>query len=365
MSFLSKIGDCFSFLIMLKTLFLYNFRNQKKTTFKFSDGANLILGPNTSGKTNVLEAVYLLSSGKSFRAEKNLQMISWGEGSCRVEGEIGGKENHQLGIKLIKEGEKIKKIFLIDGVVKTRREFLSVFSAVLFLPDDTRIITGSPRRRRDFLDGILSLVDWRYFRSLSLYKRALRQRNRLLDKIREKKASLSELFYWDQALAKNGEYILEKRRDFCFFVNQFFQNQKNKFLRSLRVSYLPNPITLQRLSSRLNQDLHLGWTSIGPHKDEFRIESREFEASDQDLSFWGSRAQHRLAILGLKLAELIFLEGNLNEPPTVLLDDIFSELDTQNRQLILPLLRQYQTIVTAAELPQKLIGLFEHVLSLK
>jgi DNA replication and repair protein RecF len=349
----------------LKELSLDNFRNQDRATFAFSPRSNLILGVNTVGKTNILEAVYLLSSGKSFRAEASRQMISWGKSFSLVEGEVvNDKSASRLSLRLIREGKLTKKVFLIDQAVKKRREFISILGAVLFLPDDTRIITGSPQRRRNFFDEVLGRIDWRYWRSLSLYRKALRQRNRLLDKIRQGQATASELFYWDQALAKNGEYLLEKRREFALFVERFFRQQKHQLLSTLSLSYLPSPVTVNLLASCLSKDLQFGWTSIGPHKDDFCLQSQQFRTPDKNLAFWGSRAQHRLGVLGLRLAEISFLEKKDQKKPVLLLDDIFSELDDENRELIVPLLKRYQVIVTAAQLEEKLALLFEKILKL-
>jgi len=326
--------------VLLKSLSLVNFRNHLRAKFDFSSGPNLIIGPNAAGKTNLLEAVYLLATGESFRASRNRQMINWGKDLAFVEANVG---QNQLKLTLEEKDGRTKKEFWVDKVKKSRRDFLEYFLAVIFRAEEIRVISGSPSRRRAFVNQIISPLDWEYRRAVLIYEKALASRNRVLAKIAEGKAAKQELYFWNQALAKNGEIIRQKRAEFFDFVNHFLVNSP------FSCFYQPNLVSLARLEEELTRDLQFGSTGCGPHRDDFSILSSEFEAKDKNLAFWGSRGQHRLAILTLKLAQLSFAENKKGRKPVLLLDDIFSELDEKNRALIGSIWDGYQTIITSTE----------------
>lgn len=332
----------------LKKLNLVDFRNYSQAEFKFSPELNLIIGPNASGKTNLLEAIYLLASGESFRALRNDQMISWEKKLALIEAEI---DQEKLKISLTKEDGRAKKQFWLNGLKKTRRQFLKCFLAVIFRPEEIKIITGSPKGRREFLDQAITLLDWEYQRAISAYEKAIKTRNRVLFEIRENRAKEQELYFWDQTLAKNGEIIRQKREEFFNFLNQFFQEFKKGRFDHLSCHYQASPATLSLLKKNLKQDLKKGLTGIGPHRDDFIVLSGKFETQDQNLAFWGSRGQRRLAVLLLKLGQLSFLEEKTGQKPVLLLDDIFSELDQQGEKLVFSLLEKHQTILTSTEKP--------------
>lgn len=340
--------------MILTTLKLKNFRNYLEGEFSFSPSTNLVLGANASGKTNLLEAIFLLAQGKSFKAETNYQLISWGKLASLIEGEL--KEKNQsltLTVRLVTQpGEKkVKKLFLVNGVNKTRTQFLSFFHLVLFRPEDIRIVTGSPTRRREFLDLSLTSFDWRYSKTLSLYRRALKQRNQLLDKIRQGKANKKELFFWDQTLIKNGQLIFNARQELIEKFNQFLKTNPEKEIRRLSLRYQPNFLSEKKLIANFSRDLQQGFTSCGPHKDDFIIEDQQFASSEKNIAFWGSRAQQRLAILALRLAQINLIREKTGQQPLLLLDDIFSELDQNHQQLLTRIINRGQVIVTATSLP--------------
>jgi len=332
--------------MVLKNLSLFNFRNYSRNRFRFSPQLNLIIGPNAVGKTNLLEAVYLLADGDSFRALRNEEMIHWEKELALIEAETNGR---RLKLALTKEDRKTKKQFWVDGLKKMRREFLNQFWAVIFRPEEIRIINGSPSRRRQFLDSILAPLDWQYRQAVSAYERALRRRNRLLLEISEAKAQEEELFFWNRALIKNGEIIRRAREEFLDFANQFLARSWQGRFGHLSCRYQSSPVTEERLRKRFGRDLERRTTSIGPHRDDFSILSARFGAKEKDLALWGSRGQQRLAILALKLAQLAFVEERKGEKPVLLLDDILSELDQEGQQLVGSLLNNYQTLLTSLE----------------
>ncbi|MBU2592201.1 DNA replication and repair protein RecF [Patescibacteria group bacterium] len=337
--------------MVLNQLHLVNFRNCSDLVLDFSSKVNLIVGPNAIGKTNILESIYLLATGNSFKAVKNEEMISWSSDLSLVEGKVNGDS---LKISLSKENSRIAKNFWINKVKKTRRLFLESFLAVVFRPEEIRVVTGSPSRRREFLDQILSPLDWRYYQALLIYEKALRRRNLLLLKIAEREANVQELFYWDQTLVKNGELIRQKREEFFNFANLFFKDFQKGRLKHLFCRYWPSPITAELLNKKRQEELIKRTTIIGPHRDDFSIISSEFKVENANLGLWGSRGQQRLAVFALKLAQLNYIEEQKKEKPVLLLDDIFSELDRHSRELAVSLLGDYQSLVTALEEPKSL-----------
>ncbi|MBP7119135.1 AAA family ATPase, partial [Candidatus Woesebacteria bacterium] len=218
---------------MISKILLSHFRNFDEKVIELSPNLTTIVGPNAIGKTNILEALHLLSTGKSFKASKDEEMINYLEDIGRVKGrllDIGfdeGEVHTDLEVLLTRglvlRGEVTektpKKRLLVDGTPKRRMDFLGRFPTVLFRPQDLDIVMLSPSIRRNFLDTLLSQVDREYVRSLSSYEKGLRRRNKVLQLIREGLANRSMLFFWDNLLIKNGEYITDKRSEFLQFVN--------------------------------------------------------------------------------------------------------------------------------------------------
>jgi DNA replication and repair protein RecF len=338
----------------LKTITLKNFRNYDQKTFSFSSKTNLVFGPNGAGKSNLLEAIHLLSYGQSFRAQRITQLIRWGQPLASVQALLQ-KEDQAFNLEIqLSYGQILgktipKRRLLLNEVLKTRKDYLGVLKSVVFQPEDIRLITGSPSRRRDFLDQVLSQLNWEYARASSQYRRALAHRNKLLDLVRDRQARPEELLFWDQSLLKNADIILRFRHQFVDFANHFFQNQNFKELSYLNLCYLPKPISAKLLKESLPKDLHFGSTSLGPHRDDFYIEDSRIPQDLKDLSAWGSRGQQRLGVLGLRLAQIHFLKEETDQKPLLLLDDIFSELDPNHQKIVISLINSHQTIITSAD----------------
>lgn len=332
----------------LSNLILENFRSYGHQDLTFGPKINLILGANGAGKTNILESIYFLSCGKSFRSSSLSQLINWQSSFTSVRGVL---DDTKLEAQLIKDPTKISlsRKFLIDQVVKTRPKYLGVLKTVVFEPEDIRLVTGSPGRRRDYLDSVFSSTEWRYAQSLSQYHRALKHRNELLDQIREGKSQRSELFYWDQSLIKNANIVHTFRQNFVKSVNLFFKNHPFSEIQTLSLNYHPSILTEEKLAHNYALDLNFGYTQVGIHRDDFSFDNSIFSAPDKNLAFWGSRGQQRLAVLALRLGQINYLEEVYSQKPVLLLDDIFSELDPEHRQLVVDICRKYQTIFTSAE----------------
>lgn len=386
--------------MILAKLVLQNFRSYGKKTFEFSPDVTLITGPNTSGKTNLLEAVYLLATGKSFRADRENEMISWRENVGRVIAEVGqpsarvssrsladsgpfgaGLAGRLLSPQSRPEETKLEAVlttgevigqkaplkkYLVNGVPRRQIDFVGNLRVVLFWPEDLELVTDSPSLRRRYLDSVLVQVDREYRRNIYSYERGLRQRNRLLDLIGEGKAHRHQLTFWDQLLIKAGAYITDKRQEYIDYVN------KRSFLlgaSQFALTYDRSVISEARLLQYKDEEVAVGATLVGPHRDDFILEkSVKRKASGKtedkpladcggrgeprkslDLSIYGSRGEQRLAVLWLKLAELDFIESKTEERPVLLLDDIFSELDEEHRELVTEVVDKQQTIMTATD----------------
>lgn len=332
--------------MLIKTLILQNFRSFSKEALSFDEKTTIIVGPNASGKTNILEAINLLATGKSFRAEREEEMIRNGEELARVVGKIGGLEGDE-GTELeavltrgtFNRAPVARKKLSVNGVSRRMYNFVGALKVVLFGPWDLELVTESPSRRRRFLDNVLSQVDREYYRSLLSYEKAVRQRNKLLERIREGEAQRSQLLFWNQLLIKNGNYLTEEREKFIDFVNSTQQLGDENF----GLEYDRSPISESRLEQYANEEIAAATTLVGPHRDDFKFEK------ERNLATYGSRGEQRMGVLWLKLAELAFIEAKSEQRPVLLLDDIFSELDHKHREVVMLVLGKQQTIMTTAD----------------
>ncbi len=331
--------------MILDTLTLQQFRSYTKETFTFSPQATLIVGVNTAGKTNILEAVYFLATGKSFRADQDREAIRWGNDLGRIKG-ITGETKLEIvmtGSMLTGETAPTKRYF-VNGVARRLVDFIGNLRAVLFWPEHLELVTDSPSVRRKYLDSVLVQVDREYRRNLLSYERGLRQRNKLLDIIFEGKASTSQLVFWNQLLIKSGNYLTEARANYIAFINASYIAGA-----SYQIVYDKSVISESRLVQYADEEVAARATLVGPHRDDIVFQKPERNDEWIDLSKYGSRGEQRLAILWLKLAEVSYVEKRVGERPTLLLDDIFSELDSAHRKLVMDLIGKQQTIITTAE----------------
>ncbi|MCX7928732.1 MAG: AAA family ATPase [Patescibacteria group bacterium] len=354
--------------MILRTLSLLNFRNHKKNTFNFSDKINFIIGDNASGKTNLLESIFLLSTGKSLKANREEEMIMIGEELSKIKGTVSFRaysnnlsnndlddvENLEVILTrgFLELGTSVprktpKKRLLIDGTTKRLIDFTGRLKVVLFGPWDMNLVTDPPGARRSFLDLVISQTDREYRRCVIAYEKALRQRNKLLFRIREEGISRNQLIFWNQLLIRNGEYITRKRAEFIEFVNS--ANQLTDCIYQLY--YDKSVISESRLEQYKKEEVASATTLVGPHRDDFRFLILNSKISDDafDLAFYGSRGEQRMGVLWLKLAELAFIEKVAKERPVLLLDDILSELDHGHRDIVMSTMRNQQTIMTTAD----------------
>lgn len=361
--------------MQISSVSLQQFRSYKKQTVLFSQQVTVIVGPNAAGKTNVLEAIYTLSTGKSFRAEKDSDMIFWGSEIGRINGKIlnpkfqsanwrtnkpqnPNTKYEETALELVittgeVQGQKAPaKKYIVNGVARRLVDFAGNLLCVHFCPEDLDIVTDSPSLRRSYMNAVLSQADREYRRNLQSYERGLRQRNRILEAIREGQATRNQLLFWDQLLIKAGSYITEARARFIDHLNSYVLDDLH-----FEISYDKSEISHARLEQYKEEEVAAATTLVGPQRDDMIFYMRrKNEKQKRDVSRFGSRGEQRLNVLWLKLAELYFLETVTGRRPVLLLDDIFSELDETSGAMVLDIIDKQQTVITSAdeELIQKM-----------
>jgi len=343
---------------MLKAVSLQNFRSYKSSTFKF-DKSIIIIGPNTAGKSNLIESIFLLSAGKSFRADKDAQMVKLGNEMGRIKGKV---EDLDLEV-VVTVGEVAGfrsqyKRYFVNGVAKRRADFVGNLPSVLFSPKDLEIVIGSPGIRRDFLDNVLEQTDRDYRIALLGYTKSIKQRNALLDLVKDGlPRKEAEFEYWDNLVIRNGSVLTRKREGFVGYLND-----SKKDILDFKIEYDKSVISAERLLQYRDAESATGVTLVGPHRDDFKILFDYGVGQLLDLKSYGSRGQQRLGVLQLKLLELKYIKEKMGIEPLLLLDDVFSELDEGHINLILDIRDDQQTIITTTHeefIPAKIKGKME------
>ncbi|MBI4039321.1 DNA replication/repair protein RecF [Candidatus Daviesbacteria bacterium] len=328
----------------LQSLSLSHFRNFAKLELSFGNKV-LVTGDNSQGKTNLLEAIYFLATTHSFRRGQEKDMIQFNHEVAHIKGVVAHEGNISKLEVTLTRGQissnltPIKRL-TVDGATRNSHSFLGNFLVVQFWPEDLELVIDSPSLRRRHLDSLLSQVDRQYHKKLVEYDRVIKQRNRLLEQIREKKARESQLEFWDEKLIEAGLYLVKKRREFF----EFLHGWTIPVFEDCSWKYQPSHLNQAKIFSDRSRDVAAGATLSGPHRDEFR-----FLINGLDLAFFGSRGEQRLGVLLLKLAELEYIEQTSGIRPVLLLDDIFSELDRSHRHHVLEIIDQQQTIITATD----------------
>ncbi|MEI7683237.1 MAG: DNA replication and repair protein RecF [Candidatus Saccharibacteria bacterium] len=332
---------------MITNIRLQQFRSYQDDSFEFEEGVNVIVGPNASGKTNILEAILLATQGKSYRA-KDAEMIRQGQPWARIDADIVSK--HRVVKLELLEGV-VKKSFDLDDKKLSRLGASTRLPVVLFEPNHLLMLGGSPDLRRAFLDLLIDQTTPEYGTTLNKYKRALLQRNRLL---KSGRAAANQLFAWDIRLSELGAQIVTARHQMIDEINKHFTATYNQLAGhknslSLRYSLSVEPeaygsYLLKKLEKDLDLDLLRGFTSSGPHREDIL-----FVFDGQPLANVASRGEVRTALLALKIIELHIIESHKGVKPMLLLDDVFSELDGARRKSLTSFIKSYQTFITTTD----------------
>ncbi len=332
----------------INQLRLKDFRNYKNLDISFHPKVNIFMGNNAQGKTNLLEAIYITSLGKSFRTGKDWEMIRFEMPFFRVEVDAC-KDGEVLLIDMAVSQEK--KGIKIDGLKATKTsDLLENIYTVIFSPEDLKIVKDEPEKRRRFIDREITQLRPSYYQNLTCYKKALVQRNALL-----KDCNLNEenLNVWDESLAYYGHRIMEQREIFISkldTISRQLHNDITEGKETLEVIYEKDCCEdlLEKLTRSHRRDRMRGTTGAGPHRDDLKI-----LVNGVDIRPYGSQGQQRTAALSLKLSELQLIKEETGEEGILLLDDVLSELDAQRQQFLIKSLGSVQLFITATELSKE------------
>ncbi len=333
---------------MISSIRLQNFRSYGDESFEFEPGVNIIVGPNGSGKTNLLEAVLVLSSGGSYRA-REVDLVQFGKPWARLDGAF---DKHARTLKLALQNGKSAKSYELDGKDYKRLSLERTVPAVLFEPNHLQLVTRGPDQRREYFDDILQRTTPGFKGLRANYHRTLAQRNFLLKQGPARAAK--QLFAWDVRLSQLGAQIVEARLvllgDINAAISQTYSRISGKKSQA-KLDY-DTPIRTNNYSSRLlsklqanaEADFVRGFTAYGPHREDITV-----YLGGQLASVTASRGEVRSLLLALKIFELKLLENVRGQKPIFLLDDVFSELDGKRRKHLVEHLRGYQTIITTTD----------------
>ena len=330
--------------MILKTLRVQNFRTHSDFILEIGEKSTLVSGANGSGKTSLLEAIYFALQGTSFRSSDKEILRNDGSSWFRID--LKDSKDSLRTIIFNDAVQKSKKQFLVDGNKKARLSANLRIPVVLFEPDDLQLLSGSPTRRRNFLDYFLSQIFPSFQLALARYNKALKQRNNLL---KRDNVSKDEIFPWNLMLAEYGAEIISKRQDFLELLNSKIEEvyfEISGVKDEIKIDYLGEKVSkneiLAILSENIERDKILGYTNFGPHKHDIQFIFNKKPAQNV-----ASRGENRSLVLALKFIETDILADLTSKRPIVLLDDVFSELDDDRQKLLTKHFSKYQTIITS------------------
>ncbi|MBD2871743.1 DNA replication/repair protein RecF [Paenibacillus arenilitoris] len=346
--------------MFLTSIQLQNYRNYDELDLQTTNKVNVFLGPNAQGKTNLLEAIFVLALSKSHRTSKDKELIGWQSESARIGGSVDKKYGTvKLDLLFSAQGKKAK----INGLEQRKlSDFIGSVNVVMFAPEDLEIVKGTPGVRRRFLDMEIGQVQPGYLHTLQQYGKVLQQRNNFLKASYGGGPNATMLDVWNMQLAEHGVKIMKKREHFIHklqtYAEQIHSGITNGTER-LTIEYRPSFDTdalqdesvlfnqfMIKLTQVKDQEIRRGVTLAGPHRDDLA-----FFINGKEAQIFGSQGQQRTTALSLKLAEIELINEEIGEYPLLLLDDVLSELD-QNRQtqLIETFQSKVQTFITTTGL---------------
>lgn len=332
---------------MLADIHLVNFRSYKNASFEFSPNVNIIVGPNASGKTNLLEAILVLAKGKSYRA-KDGELIRFKKEWARLDSRT--TNGNTRTIKLTPY-TKPQKILDLDGKEYRRMTIANSIPVVIFEPNHLQLLSGSPERRRDYVDDLLEQTVPGYIALRRQYLRTLAQRNNLL---KQQGASVNQLFPWNIKLSELGGQIVKERISLVKNLNKGLESLYKELSHTntvVNLEYLNTwpedlyeTLFLKDLERNMETDKIKGFTSLGPHREDI-----EPLFNNKQAQLVASRGETRTLVLALKIQEANLIESQREEKPILLLDDVFSELDGSRRHSLVSYLKNNQAFVTTTD----------------
>ena len=343
----------------VESIRLINFRNYADAFVELNENTNIFIGKNAQGKTNLLEAIHICATGKSFRTSKDRELINFNKSEAYIgaKAKVDNKEK-LIEIKYDIKGQKRIKLNKIE--LKSQRELDSGINVVIFSPEDLKIVKGGPIERRNFIDMSISQIRPVYKHNLAKYNKILIQRNNLLKSGRSLHEIENLLDIFDTQLVNTGTNIIITRLEFVKKLSDIafhIHNSLTKSEEKISIAYNSSvsiknwdkkaieKVFIEQIYSNRQKDLQLGVTSIGPHRDDLN-----FLLNGKDARIYASQGQQRTIVLTIKLAEVEILKMDKGVYPVLLLDDVFSELDLDRRKYLVKSFSNSQTIITTTEL---------------
>lgn len=344
----------------IKRIELTNFRNYSSLSVDLAKNINLVYGNNAQGKTNFLESIYFAAFSKSFRTNRDRELIKYGENGLRVKliFEAAGREQ---SIDISMDAFCKKRIILNGSPCTKIADLIGKINIATFFPEDLQLIKGSPIYRRRFLNKEISQLYPAHLSELMNYNKVMAQRNIAIKNYKSGYKGLDMIQIWDEQLAELGAKIIERRRFFIDYLNEYASEvnanicgKKERFI--LKYSGLLssqkcekydkiNRVLLDELKQNLSNDLRYGHTTKGPHKDDFDV-----YIDNRSVKIYGSQGQKRSSALAIKLAGIELITKLIKEKPIVILDDVFSELDINRRTALVSYISDSQTFISLTEL---------------
>lgn len=344
----------------LKQFELNQYRNYENINFDFSNKINVIIGENAQGKTNLVEAVYLLALARSHRTSKTQEVIMWDKNFAKISGTIE-KEIGQIPLEMTisKNGKKGKVNHLIQSKVS---QYVGHLNIVMFAPEDLNIVKGAPQIRRKFLDTEISQISPIYLHELNQYNKVLAQKNSLLKSLQDSKSKDTMLDIYNEQLVNYGCKVLEKRFRFLeklrkrsTEIHMKISNDKESLdiqynstlniSESMEISEIIN-LFEEKFDKIKNKEIERGNALIGIHRDDL-----VFFINGKNIQMFGSQGQQRTAALSLKLSEIELIKSETREYPVLLLDDVLSELDSYRQSQLLETIKgKVQTFITTTSI---------------
>ncbi|GGJ89532.1 DNA replication and repair protein RecF [Lentibacillus kapialis] len=341
----------------IEQLQLKNYRNYEKVDISFNDKINVIIGENAQGKTNVMEAIYVLAFSKSHRTPREKELIKWEQEYAKIEGRIT-KRNQTIPLEIILSA-KGKKAKLNHIEQRKLSDYIGAFNVVMFAPEHLSLVKGSPQTRRRFIDMELGQIQPTYIYHLGQYQKILKQRNHLLKQLQRREVQdKTMLDILTDQLIQHAVILLERRFIFLDLLRKWTSPVHHSISHGterLEISYIPTVevsksadketienIYTNKFHELKNKEIERGTTLIGPHRDDI-----VFYVNDKDVQTYGSQGQQRTAALSVKLAEIELICNEVGEYPVLLLDDVLSELDDQRQSHLLNTIKgKVQTFVS-------------------
>lgn len=334
--------------MVLKRVALHSFRNIASKTLDISPTLTVLLGENARGKTNILESIHVGIHGEGFREAREDELVMMGQDKAQIDILLTDRvkeRQFRIIISRTQDGKTTKKYY-VESVNKMSSQYKDLNThTVLFSPEQIDIIIGSPDIRREYMNSIIGRYDIQYKRHLTNYEQALRKRNKILERYTSLEKLQDELLFWDAYLVREAEYISQKRTEYISYINTNTTIDSHTFF----AEYIRDEFSLERLAEKKNLELKIRKTLIGPQKDDFIFSMGRRNGTHKNVHKYGSRSEQRMAVFWLKMNEIYYCKERLHITPLLLLDDVFSEFDHDNKERILLLIKKYQTVMTTTE----------------